>query len=192
MKAGTNFLILACILFGLLTGCKAKQPAVQTIGPSSAQTVLDAAASSSDPSYAGPDISNLDPLQTEPNPQTDPSVKDGAVDVDLTALSSTMVYAEVYNMMTNPDAYMGKTLKVRGTYYSTYLEDTKNTYYFVVISDATACCQQGIEFIWNGEHSDLQDYPEEGSEIEVTGVFGSYQEQDQTYYCLAVDEMKRR
>ena len=78
-----------------------------------------------------------------------------------------------------------------GNYYSTYLEDTKNTYYFVVISDATACCQQGIEFIWSGEHSDPEDYPEEGAEIEVTGVFGSYQEQDQTYYCLAVDEMKQ-
>ena len=31
-----------------------------------------------------------------------------AVDVDLTELSSTMVYSEVYAMMTEPENYIGK------------------------------------------------------------------------------------
>ena len=39
----------------------------------------------------------------------------GKVDVDLTVLSSTMVYSEVYNMLYNdPAHYLGKTVKARG------------------------------------------------------------------------------
>lgn len=190
MKNTTNFLVLAYILFGLLSGCGTKQPAVQANSSIPAQTARDEAGSSSDSGTDG-QMSNLDPLRTEPSAQTGTSAVDGAVDVDLTALSSTMVYAEVYNMMTNPDSYMGKIIKMSGQYTSSYLEDTKKTYFFVVISDATACCQQGIEFIWNGEHSYPEDYPKDESNIEVTGVFGSYQEQEQTYYYLAVDEIKQ-
>ena len=36
------------------------------------------------------------------------------IDVDLTKLSSTMVYSEVYNMMYTPDDYIGKTVKMKG------------------------------------------------------------------------------
>jgi len=34
------------------------------------------------------------------------------IDVDLTEMSSTMIYSEVNNIMTNPDDYMGKTIKI--------------------------------------------------------------------------------
>lgn len=41
----------------------------------------------------------------------------GKVDVDLTVLSSTMVYSEVYNMLYNdPAHYLGKTVKARGEF----------------------------------------------------------------------------
>ena len=33
-------------------------------------------------------------------------------DVDLTQLSSTLVYAEVYNMASNPQSYVGKTVRM--------------------------------------------------------------------------------
>ncbi|MEA4934097.1 MAG: hypothetical protein VB071_11060 [Lawsonibacter sp.] len=191
MKNVARFLILFCILFGLLSGCGAKQPAIQPNGPIQAQTVPDAQESNRDPAQTEPDTQTSTPADVELPDESQTPVKGASVDVDLTALSSTMVYAEVYNMMTNPDAYMGKTIKMSGQYTSTYLEDTKKNYFFVVISDATACCQQGIEFIWNGEHSYPKDYPEDESNIEVTGVFGSYQEKDQTYYYLAVDEIKQ-
>ena len=42
------------------------------------------------------------------------------VDVDLTALSSTMVYSEVYNMMMSPNDYIGKVVKMQGTYLYVY------------------------------------------------------------------------
>lgn len=108
------------------------------------------------------------------------------VDIDLTVLSSTMVYSEVYNMMVNPDVYLGKTIKVIGPYYAGQLVyGTEKYYHFVVISDATACCQNGIEFIWDdNSHVYPDEYPKDNTIIEITGVFSSYEESGNTYYYL--------
>lgn len=112
------------------------------------------------------------------------------VDVDLTLLSSTMVYAEVYNMMLNPDEYVGKTIKIKGPYYAEYWGDTQRYYHYVIISDATACCQSGIEFIWDdNSHIYPDEYPENDTEIEISGVFNSYEELGQKYYYLNVEDI---
>ena len=40
-----------------------------------------------------------------------PAQSADSIDVDLTKISSTMVYSEVYNMMVSPDNYTEKPLK---------------------------------------------------------------------------------
>lgn len=129
-------------------------------------------------------------IEAEVPAQNEDSLAD--LDVDLTVLSSTMVYAEVYNMMLNPDEYVGKKIKIKGLYYAEYLEDTQKYYHYVIISDATACCQSGIEFIW-GDNSHIypDEYPENDTEIEICGVFNSYEEQGQKYYYLSVDDINK-
>ena len=117
------------------------------------------------------------------------SPSSGDFDVDLTALSSTMVYAEVYNMLTKPDNYIGKTVRMSGPYYASYFDETGLYYHYVVIEDASECCQQGLEFIWDGDHTYPEDYPKEKTKIEVSGVFGKYDELGKTYYYLAVDDL---
>ena len=112
-----------------------------------------------------------------------------AVDIDLTTLGGTMVYATVENMMNKPDEYMGKSVRAEGIYYAEYCEETDMYYHFVVIVDATACCQQGLEFLRNGEYVYPDDYPENEAMIEVVGVYGQYEELGETYYYLAVDEL---
>ena len=110
------------------------------------------------------------------------------IDVDLTVLSSTMVYAEVNNIMTNPDDYMGKTIKVQGYYNASYYDVTDNYYHYVIIQDAVDCCAQGIEFILTGgDFKYPDDFPEILDFIEITGVFDNYDELDKTYYYLNVD-----
>ena len=111
------------------------------------------------------------------------------IDVDLTKLSSTMVYSEVYNMIYTPDDYIGKTVKMKGQF--AYYEDpeTKAQYFACIIADATACCSQGLEFVLAGEHSYPDDYPELGSEITVTGTFELYEEGGFQYCRLADAEM---
>ena len=48
-------------------------------------------------------------------------------DVDLTALSSTMVYSEVYNMMVTPEEYVGKTIKMSGSF-ATFINEEDGIY----------------------------------------------------------------
>ena len=107
-----------------------------------------------------------------------------SIDVDLTQLSSTMVYSEVSNMMTAPEPYMGKTVKMNGAF-SMYYDEQNDHYYFAcLIADATACCQQGIEFVLEGEHTYPDDYPNIGDEITVVGEFDTYDEMGYTYCQL--------
>lgn len=111
------------------------------------------------------------------------------VDVDLTVLSSTVVYGEVYNIMTQPDEYMGKTIKMSGSYYAAHSDETNQYYHYIIIADAAACCQQGLEFIWSGDHKYPEDYPKDETKAEVIGVFSSYEELGHTYYYLAVNNI---
>lgn len=104
--------------------------------------------------------------------------------IDLTALSGTMVYSEVYNMMYYPENYIGKTVKMSGSYAVYHDESTGKYYHACIISDATACCTQGIEFELTDDYSYPEDYPEEGGEICVEGVFDTYMEGEYTYCIL--------
>ncbi len=110
-------------------------------------------------------------------------------DVDLTALSSTMVFSEVYNMMAAPEDYIGRTVKMAGSYACYHDEMTDNYYYACVISDATACCSQGIEFVLTDDYVYPDDYPEEGDEICVVGTFGTYLDGDYLYCTLRNAEL---
>ena len=122
----------------------------------------------------------------EPLGEADPNV-----DVDLTILSANMVYAEVYNMMMYPDNYLGKTIKVSGPYYPLYYDGTGNYYHYVMIEDALACCQNGMEFIWDeGTHTYPDEYPKEDEVIEIVGELKSYKEENYIYYYLDIEEYK--
>ena len=102
------------------------------------------------------------------------------VDVDLTKLSSTFVYSEVYNIMMAPDDYVGKVIRMNGECVSAYYEPTDATYYSIIIQDATACCAQGIEYVL----TDGQTYPDDGGNATVTGRFEPYDEEGTTWYHL--------
>lgn len=109
----------------------------------------------------------------------------GSIDVDLTKMSSTMVYSEVYNMMSLPDNYLGQTVRMQGQF-QMYEGDGRN-YYVVLIADALACCQQGMEFVLDGDYSYPEDYPEPGTEVTVTGVFDTYMEGEYMRFCQLID-----
>ena len=112
-----------------------------------------------------------------------------AIDVDLTELGYTMAYGVLNDILSNPDGYLGKSIKMQGLYASSYFAATGQYYHFVVIDDVTNCCQQGLEFLWDGDHAYPDDYPEQKDTIEVRGVIGKYDELGKTYYYLAVDEL---
>jgi hypothetical protein len=117
----------------------------------------------------------------------------GGIDVDLTALSSTMVYGEVFNMMQNPDDYVGKTIKANGPYYASFFPETGEYYHFVIVRDATACCQQGLEFKVDGNpelaYRYPEDFPTDETLVELVGVYNAYEELGETYYYLSVKDI---
>lgn len=106
--------------------------------------------------------------------------------VDLTVLSGTMVFSEVYNMMNTPQNYEGVTVKMTGQFQVYEDAEKGKTYYAVIIPDATGCCQQGFEFVLIDDYEYPKDYPELGTEITVTGTFESYEE-DGTTFCHLID-----
>lgn len=100
--------------------------------------------------------------------------------VDLTEMNATMVYSEVFAMMTEPEEYMGKTIKMTGVCNRYTDIKTGADYYACIITDATACCAQGIEF----QLPEGTSYPGMGETITVIGTFGSYTEDENEYYVL--------
>ena len=118
----------------------------------------------------------------KPSSNTGKVTQASDIDIDLTRLSSTMVYSEVYNMMNSPESYVGKMIRMNGKL-AVYKYPERN-YYTCIIKDATACCQQGMEFLWAGNHKYPDDYPNEGDGIIVTGVFDIYYEGENKYVQL--------
>lgn len=115
--------------------------------------------------------------------------KSEGVDVDLTLMGSDLVYATVYQMMSKPEEYEGKTIRIEGKYYASYYPITDKYYNYCLIADAAACCSQGLEFELGGGAVYPEGYPEDQSEVIVTGVFETYTEEaGQTfYYCRLRD-----
>ena len=91
------------------------------------------------------------------------------IDVDLTKLNANMVYSAVFDMLENPAAYRGNTIKIRGKYFALHDPAKDEYHHSCVIWDATACCMQGMEF----ELAD-KNYPPNESEITLIGKFDVY------------------
>lgn len=131
------------------------------------------------------DQQNTD-TQTSESVQGSVNAPEASVDVDLSVMDSDMIYATVYQMMSDPEQYVGKTFRIEGKFYVTYDEMTKNQYYYCVIKDATECCAQGLEFVWgDGSHIYPDEYPNDGTEVIVDGTFELYMENDSRYCRLA-------
>lgn len=138
------------------------------------------------------DETTPEPEQRQPAealPDYEPAQASGELDVDLTTLSSTMVYSEIYNMMYEPDRYVGKRIKMNGQFAVYGNPNTGAVYTACIIMDATACCSQWLEFVLAGEHSYPADYPELGTEITVVGTFQTYEENGYMYCHLVDAEM---
>lgn len=178
--------LLACLICMLYLGMAAGCQGGASSGASGQQTGVEDAAQDGTEQAEGQSEAQAASSQTDASDETPAAGSVGAaeVDVDLTALSSTMVYSEVYNMLYAPENYIGKTVRMTGTF-AVYYEESTDVYYFAcLIADAAACCSQGIEFVLSGDYSYPADYPEIGEEITVSGQFDTYQEGGYTYCTL--------
>ena len=112
------------------------------------------------------------------------SVNNENYEIDLTTMSANMVYSQVFCMVMEPDEYIGDTVKMNGTFVHIYDEEKDKHYFACIIRDATQCCAQGIEFEPTDDYVYPDDFPEEGGEVCVTGVFDRYSEDGNNYLTL--------
>ena len=118
-----------------------------------------------------------------------PPYDEQSIDMDLCTLSGTVIYAQIYQMAIHPEAYIGKIIRLSGWYDVLVDSDTGMVYTVCLIPDATACCAQGIEFVWAGDRDFPESYPEPGTEIMVTGRFETYFEGEWEYMHLVDAEI---
>lgn len=116
------------------------------------------------------------------------------IDVDLNNLNANVVYSQVFLMMTEPDKFIGKRVRMSGQF-NVYAAEEGNPsgvteYYAIIIADAQACCQQGIEFVWPG-HTYPEGFPEVKSNASVTGIFEVYEENGKKYCRLVADSVEQ-
>lgn len=169
--------ILLCIMMVLsLTGCGSDNSSAKKNQANGVEQVLQEGMAAADGRQVGVN-------EGAPKPEVkkgDDTVlsKTKGIDVDLTTLSSTMVYSEVYNMLSCPEDYKGKTIKMEGQFVSYRDEFQGIDYYACVIMDATACCSQGLEFVPTGKYSYPEDFPSDGDMVTVIGKFDTYMEGD--------------
>lgn len=128
-------------------------------------------------------------IQNTPAPSTPSSTgpyqTEGVVDVDLTEMSVTMVYANLYMMVTMPEEYLGKNIKMTGEF-DVYESPDGEVYFAVAVTDEEACCRQGFAIEFLDDSSYPNKFPAANSEITVVGRFEAMQHPDwsMTYYNL--------
>ena len=159
------------LMSAAVTGCSEK-PSQETIIPEQPIYTAD----------IYPTATTTHFYDSDPDQETNVYAEDGYL--DLTTMSSTMVYSEVYNMMISPQLFEGLTIKMEGTFSYYYDEATDKEYFACIIQDATACCSQGIEFELSGDVSYPDDYPEPGQTVCVEGTFDTYYEAGFPYCIL--------
>ena len=123
---------------------------------------------------------------TSSTASSDPS----KIDLDLTKMSATMIYSTMFDMLVMAEDYLDKNIKVSG-WFETY-QDTESgeLYYAVVVPDATACCQQGLEFVWPGSHTYPDDFPEPGQDITIIGRYKVTETDGVTYAYLEANSVE--
>jgi len=135
--------------------------------------------SSNDTNKTGDTANNISTLKPD-NTNTD------KVDLNITEKMYVTYINEIY---TNPDAYLGKRLKIEGMFSAQHIDITNMTYYYVY-RQGPGCCGNdgsmcGFEFTTkDGE------YPNENDWIEVVGTLDQYDEDGIQYLTIRADSVK--
>ena len=111
------------------------------------------------------------------------------IDVNLSVLSATMLFAEIINIMNSPEDYLGQVIKIHGEYFNFYHEEDNEYIHFVQIFDEMGCCEQGFQFRVNENFGSPEELFEIGEGIEIIGIFQSYEGEGLGRFYLAVEEL---
>ena len=103
-------------------------------------------------------------------------------------MSATVAYSYAQNLASAPDQFLGQRFRIRGTYDEQLWDVTGLTYHYIVITDVSSCCMQGLEFVLTDESAS---YPQVGEEFEISGVLSTYVENGTLYAQITADQYQR-
>ncbi len=191
MRKEFCFIFILALFTLFLSGCGERGRDDRSAGkPAGVNDVLRARIAETDagPSAAKPISPSRGSSGAKPNEEAQAPA--GRVDVDLTVLSKTVLFAKVREMIDMPQNYIGKTVKMTGEFI--FFEDSGEgkRYFACIVWDKAGCCTEGIEFERRGDFVFPDDYPEMGSQITVTGVFDRYYEKYTPYFILRNAELR--
>ena len=184
MKKTFSLILILCLISLLVAGCSEGDNSQSNGGSDAA----------GNPSSEGADATDTPVLDSDGGHGSDSDdfvdlTPDPNVDVDMTVMSSTMIYATVYQLVIDPVGSLQKKLKVKGSFdvFSDY--DLGVNYYYIFVADAQACCEQGLELYFPDSYVYPDDFPSNGAEIEIIGTFTSHFDYGVEYYYVAVEEV---
>lgn len=110
------------------------------------------------------------------------------IDIDITSLSGEMVHSEIENILSSPDDYVGKTIKLSGLFISSASQystgkPTDQVYYACMVIDQDDCCQRFVEFV---PDASVKFLPKVGDSITIIGELQLYYN-GQSKYCHLVN-----
>lgn len=106
------------------------------------------------------------------------------VDIDLTDVSSTIAYTQLFVIQRKPDEYIGKTVKLNGEFQ--VIENTENNikFFAIIVSDDAACCKVGYEIVFSEKYKQSTDFPQIGENVTLVGKVNGFEKDGLTYINL--------
>lgn len=106
------------------------------------------------------------------------------VDIDLEGMNKNLITAQMQAINQDPSSYIGKTIRVTGTYQQSYYEETDQYYNYVLGYDETSCCAAwGMEFYGDSVPEKIEPY----TSISMVGTISTYDENGIAYTFVDVE-----
>ena len=175
-------LIVALLVSLALVGCAGQAPETEPVDAAPVEEAAAPADEAQDDEAEAPadeasgQVQESDTVEvTETEVQEEAGEQERVSEVDLTAMSSTMVFAEVTQMTRTPTQYDGAQVTMRG-FLMVYDVDPSTGVgnYSCLVQDATKCCQRGLAFTVTSPLDDTSMLVE-GNEVIIRGTFEIYE-----------------
>ena len=99
------------------------------------------------------------------------------VDLDLSTMTTSIAYAQMVAILREPAAYVGKTLRIAGSFNYSELRQRA----VIIVADKSACCETSLDFITAQDLAYPDDYPGLYKRFTVVGTLTASEEAEIGY-----------
>ncbi len=107
------------------------------------------------------------------------------IDYDLTQMSETMVYSQIFDLVSTPFEYEDARFVIEGNLIESEDLNTGEIFYAIFIEDAAACCSQGLEVVFTQDF----EIPTLPKSVVLTGTIKSYSYNDYDYAFVVAEDI---